>query len=371
MVSSQATPAGPKVSNPIKVLVVDDSTFMRYSLSQSLNGLAEIRVVGSARDGIEALEMIPKLQPDVVTLDVEMPRLDGLSTLRQIMTNFPRPVIMLSSLTKEGTVETIQALTYGAVDFVAKPAAQTGIRSLIPEIAGKIVRASQARVYPTTPRQQLSVPSILPAAAQNLDQKKVRSLRKNEPIVLIGTSTGGPRALNEVIPALPADLPAGVVVVQHMPAGFTRSLADRLNSLSHLRVKEAEPGDRPSAGQVLIAPGGFHMVLDEHEGFTLNQQPPVHGVRPAVDVTLLSLVQHYGKSIIAAILTGMGSDGTNGAVLLHSLGGHVIAEQESTCVVWGMPRSVTEAGASDEVLPLQEIAGAIERKVKSYLQRQL
>lgn len=368
MIPSQASPPNAKIMNPIKVLVVDDSAFMRYSLSQSLNNVAEIRVVGSARDGVEAMELIPKLQPDVVTLDVEMPRLDGLSTLRQIMANFPRPVIMLSSLTKEGAVETIQALTYGAVDFITKPSAQTGIRALIPEIAGKIVRASQAKIYPAS-RLPSATPPVLPVVAQNLGAKKVRPLRKNEPIVLIGTSTGGPRALNEVIPALPANLSAGVIVVQHMPAGFTRSLADRLNSLSHLLVKEAEPGDRPLAGQVLISPGGFHMVLDEDEKFSLNQKPAVHGVRPSVDVTLLSLVQRYGKSVIAIILTGMGSDGTNGAVLLHSLGGHVIAEQESTCVVWGMPRSVTEAGASDEVLPLHEIAGAIERNVNSYIQR--
>lgn len=369
MISSQASPANSKIMNPIKVLVVDDSAFMRYSLSQSLNDVAEIRVVGSARDGVEAMELIPKLQPDVVTLDVEMPRLDGLSTLRQIMANFPCPVIMLSSLTKEGAVETIQALTCGAVDFITKPTAQTGIRALIPEIAGKIVRASQAKIYPVTSRLTSAAPSVLPVAAQNLGAKKARPLRKNEPIVLIGASTGGPRALNEVIPALPANLSAGVIVVQHMPAGFTRSLADRLNSLSHLLVKEAEPGDRPLAGQVLISPGGFHMVLDEDERFSLNQKPTVHGVRPSVDVTLLSLVQRYGKSVIAVILTGMGSDGTNGAVLLHSLGGHVIAEQESTCVVWGMPRSVAEAGASDEVLPLHEIAGAIERNVNSYIQR--
>jgi two-component system, chemotaxis family, protein-glutamate methylesterase/glutaminase len=252
------------------------------------------------------------------------------------------------------------------VDFIAKPTAQTGIRSVIHEIAGKIIRAAQARVYPVTTRHPLPVVAAPAAVPQSLEGKKSRPLRKNEPIVLIGTSTGGPRALNEVIPALPADLGAAVIIVQHMPAGFTRSLADRLNSLSKLHVKEAEPGDRPAVGLVLLAPGGFHMVLNENEEFALNQNPPVHGVRPAVDVTLISLVQRYGKSVIATILTGMGSDGTNGTVLLHSLGGHVIAEQETTCVVWGMPRSVMEAGASSEILPLPEIAGGIERAVKAY-----
>jgi two-component system, chemotaxis family, protein-glutamate methylesterase/glutaminase len=376
--SSQASSANPrndnsarndnsgKIPNPVKVLVVDDSTFIRYTLSQALNEIAEIKVIGAARDGVEALEMIQQLQPDVVTLDVEMPRLDGLSTLRQIMANYPRPVVMLSSITKEGTVETIQALTYGAVDFITKPTAQTSIRAVIHEIAGKIIRAAQAKVYPVNGRTAPTPVAAVSAVTSEADGKRVRPLRKSEPIVLIGTSTGGPRALNEVIPALPADLQAAVIVVQHMPAGFTRSLAERLNSLSKLRVKEAEPGDRPTVGQVLLAPGGFHMVLNENEEFTLNQNPPVHGVRPAVDVTLISLVQRYGKAIIATILTGMGSDGTNGSVLLHSLGGHVIAEQESTCVVWGMPRSVMEAGASNEILPLPEIANGIERAIKAY-----
>ncbi|MBE0695614.1 MAG: chemotaxis response regulator protein-glutamate methylesterase [Anaerolineaceae bacterium] len=352
--------------SPIKVLIVDDSTFIRYTLSQALNEMSEIKVIGAARDGVEALEMIQQLQPDVVTLDVEMPRLDGISTLRQIMANFPRPVLMLSSLTKEGTVETIQALTYGAVDFIAKPAAQTGIRSVIHEVAAKIIRAAQARVYPLSTRHTTPIAGVRAGSSQAPEGKRYRSLRKNEPIVLIGTSTGGPRALNEVIPALPADLAAAVIVVQHMPAGFTRSLADRLNSLSKLAVKEAGPGDRPAAGLVLLAPGGFHMVLNENVEFTFNQNPPVHGVRPAVDVTLISLVQRYGKAVIASILTGMGSDGTNGSVLLHSLGGHVIAEHEATCVVWGMPRSVMESGASSEILPLPEIAGGIERAVKAY-----
>ncbi len=362
---SQVPTGKAKSNHPVKVLIVDDSTFIRFTLSQALNEMSEIQVVGMARDGIEALEMIPKLQPDVVTLDVEMPRLDGLSTLRQIMANFPRPVVMLSSLTKEGTVETIQALTYGAVDFIAKPTAQTGIRAIIQEIAGKIIRASQARVRSISTLAPVHAPTALPRDLE----KPTRPLRKNEPIVLIGTSTGGPRALNELIPALPADLQAAVVIVQHMPAGFTRSLAERLNVLSRLKVKEAEPGDRLAVGQVLMAPGGFHMVLTPKDDFGLNQNPPVHGVRPAVDVTLISLIQRYGKSVIAAILTGMGSDGTNGAVLLHSMGGHVITEQESTCVVWGMPRSVVEAGASSEILPLPEVASGIERAVKAFINK--
>lgn len=176
---------------------------------------------------------------------------------------------------------------------------------------------------------------------------------------MIGSSTGGPRALNTVVPMLRADIPAAFVIIQHMPAGFTRSLSERLNSTSELLVKEAAPEDRLEVGKVLLAPGGFHMVFDENEKVTLNQNPTVHGVRPAVDVTLLSIAKLFGSRVVTAILTGMGNDGTNAALLVHNSGGWVISEAEETCVVYGMPRSVFEAGASDEVVPLEKMADAI------------
>ena len=331
-----------------------------YSISRYLNEYPGIQVVGGARDGVEALEMIPRLNPDVVTLDVEMPRLDGISTLREIMSRFPRPVIMLSSLTKEGAVETIQALTLGAVDFTAKPTDRMNIQAVIAEVAVKIERAVTARVRPV----RLQPVMVHPAAIES-GSKTTRAYQKSDPIILIGTSTGGPKALNEVVPALPGDLPAALVIVQHMPAGFTHSLAERLNATSPLKVKEAEPGDKLRVGQALLAPGGFHMLFDENEQVVLNQNPPMHGVRPAVDATLMSLVQKFGNKVSAVILTGMGSDGTNGAVLLHSLGGKVIAEDESSCVVFGMPRSVIEAHAADKVVPLPEIPAAILQLVQS------
>ena len=352
---------GPDSNQPVRVLVVDDSAFLRYTISQYLNQIEGIVVVGTASDGVEALVVIPELQPDVVTLDVEMPNLDGISTLRQIMLRFPRPVIMLSSLTKNGAVETIQALTLGAVDFVGKPDNRLNIRSVMEEVAAKILRAVQARVKPAS----LVGLNLAPLPPVVKSGPGLRPRQKNDPIVLIGTSTGGPRALNEVIPALPASLGAAVVVVQHMPAGFTHSLAERLNSLAKLKVKEAQTGDGLEVGQVLIAPGGFHLLFDDREQVSLTQTPPVHGVRPAVDVTLTSLVERFGKKVIAVILTGMGSDGTNGANLLRSLGGTVIAEHESTCIVWGMPRSVTEKGLASQIVPLPEAAKAIEEAVQS------
>lgn len=344
----------------LRVMVVDDSAFMRFSIIQQLNEDPEIQVVGSASNGRDALRMIPQLQPDVITLDVEMPHLDGLSTLREIMKNFPCPVIMVSSLTKEGASETIQALMFGAVDFIAKPDNRLDIRIAMAEIIAKIKLAAKARVKRST--SYLLGNAASQAASQS--DKSIRPYSKLAPVILIGSSTGGPGALSEIIPMLSSNLPAPVVIVQHMPVGFTRSLSERLNSISALKVKEAEPGDQLMVGQVLVAPGGFHMTLDENERIALNQKPTVHGVRPAVDVTLNSMNRHFGKNMIGVILTGMGSDGAIGMSILHSAGGYVIAEHESTCVVWGMPRSVVEAGAADAVLPRPQIAKAIETAVQ-------
>lgn len=344
----------------IRVLVVDDSAFMRFTITKHLSDHPEIQVIGSARDGNEALELIPKLNPDVVTMDVEMPHLDGLSTLREVMTRFPRPVVMFSSLTAEGTSETVQALTIGAVDFIAKPSNKANIQAVMDEAAAKIVKAASSRVFnlpkSARPMEMVHKPTVTTA-------KSVRALTPADKVLIIGSSTGGPRALNAVVPELPANLNAAVVIVQHMPVGFTRSLADRLDSVSKIKVKEAEPGDKLEVGKALLAPGGFHMVFDRSGLVTLNQNPPVHGVRPAIDVAMTSIVPLHGKSIVSVILTGMGSDGTTGCQLVHGAGGYVIAEDESTCVVWGMPRSVYEAGVADEVKPLQDIALAITKKI--------
>jgi two-component system chemotaxis response regulator CheB len=342
---------------PIRVLIVDDSAFMRFTLAKRLAETAGLAVVGCARDGQEALALIGKLNPDVVTLDIEMPRMDGLTTLREIMATSPRPVIMLSSLTAEGAQETIQALTLGAVDFMPKPGVKANIDSIIGVLVPKIQRAAKARVY-AIPTAQGN--SVYPTEKKT---KTTRALKGDEKVVIIGASTGGPRALNTVISQLPQDLPAAVVVVQHMPAGFTRSLSERLDSISSLSVKEGAPGDVLEAGRGLVAPGGFHMVFDQQGQVEVNQNPPVHGVRPAVDVTMSSIVKRYGPATIGVVLTGMGSDGTNGAALIHSAGGYVIAEAESTSIVWGMPRSVIEAGVADEVAPLTEVAAAITRAI--------
>ncbi len=344
--------------SPIRVLLVDDSAFMRFTIARYLSESPELLVVGSARDGQEALDMIPELAPDVITLDVQMPRLDGLSTLREIMANDPLPVDMLSSLTTEGAHETVQALTWGAVDFIAKPVSKANIAAIMDELIIKIRHAAQARVWRIPRLSQLA------AKPQRL-QKTNRFQRLPHKVVVIGTSTGGPRALNTLMSQLPADLPAALFIVQHMPAGFTRSLAERLDNISPLAIREAAHGDRITTGLGLLAPGGFHTTLDKKGKIALTKNPPVHGVRPAVDITMHSVTQQFGAATVGVVLTGMGHDGTNGAALIHSAGGHIIAEDESTCVVWGMPRSVVEAGAADVIVPLPEVAAAIEKAVRT------
>ncbi len=345
---------------PVRVLIVDDSAYMRHVISQHLNAAPGLSVVGAARDGREALDLIPALDPDVITLDVDMPRLDGLATLREIMAHFPRPVVMLSGLVTESANETVQALTWGAVDFVAKPSLRANVAAVMNDVVAKVRLAASAQVQPLalSPAIARTRPFIqrplTPAVARRAAPDKV---------IVMGASTGGPRALTTVLAALPADLPAAILIVQHMPVGFTRPLADRLNKISPLAIKEAEAGDALEAGQALLAPAGFHMTLDEHGRIALNQNPPLHGVRPAMDVTMAAVAQRYPGAAIGVVLTGMGSDGRHGSALIHAAGGQVIAEAESSCVVWGMPRSVAEAGLADAVVPLPEIAAAIRHAV--------
>lgn len=349
----------------IRVLVVDDSAFMRKIISDLLSGDPAIEVIGAARDGLDALEKISLLRPDVVTLDVEMPRLDGLGALREIMTRFPTPVVMVSSLTEEGAEATIKALSRGAVDFLCKPSGSISLNmaDVKAELLAKVRGASGARPR-VAPRRDLapSEPpvSILERAGQMPEVSRARQPGK---LVVIGCSTGGPGALYQIIPELPGDLSAAMVIVQHMPPGFTRSLAVRLNEVSRIRVKQAEEGDRLEEGVALVAPGGYHLVFTEDGRASLNRDPALHGVRPAVDKTLESVVPVWRNRTLGIILTGMGYDGARGMAALKKAGGQTIAEHESTCVVYGMPKVVAEMGNADLILPLQDIASAITRVV--------
>jgi two-component system chemotaxis response regulator CheB len=342
--------------HPIRVLVVDDSAFIRHILAQRLEADPDITVVGRAYDGLDALAQIPALKPDVVTLDVEMPKMDGLTALRRIMSECPTPVIMLSAYTQQGARATIQALMRGAVDFVPKPTTQTSIRDVIEEL---IIKVKIAAVTPTSPH--ISPPTPPPPQTARTTP---RPLRRDDPVIVVGTSTGGPRALRQILSELPSDLPAALVMVQHMPPSFTNALAQRLDESSPLTVKEAENGDRLARGLALLAPGNFHLELDGRRRVSLNQKPRRNGVRPAVDVSMESAVEHYGSAVIGVVLTGMGSDGTTGAHSIKAAGGQVIAEHESTTAVYGMPRSVIEAGLVDRVVPLPQVAPTLIELVK-------
>ena len=343
---------------PIRVVLVDDSAYLRLVYRRALEREADLEVVGEARDGLEALEVVQRTDPDVLTLDVEMPRLDGLETLRRLMARRPRPVIMVSSLTTEGAMVTVRALELGAVDFVPKPDPRVAdaLDEMLRQLVTKLRIAALARL-----RGQ--VPACRPTAVPPRRRPPLPVARSARTLVVIGCSTGGPRALTEVVPRLDPALPAAYVLVQHMPAGFTRSLAERLDQLAPLPVKEAEEDDPLAPGQALVAPGDRHLIVGPRS-VALSQAPRLHGVRPAVDVTLQSAAAAHGARTVAVILTGMGSDGAEGAAAVRAAGGRVIAEDAATCVVDGMPRVIRERGLADLVLPLDRIADGIARLVR-------
>lgn len=344
-----AEPGGP--GRPVRVLVVDDSSTVRNVLVRRLDADAGIEVVGSAVDGFDALTKIQTLHPDVITLDIEMPRLDGLSTLERLMRDSPTRVVMVSSLTSEGAAATIRALELGAVDFIEKPVfgGVPAPHAVVDDVATKIKDAARARLGGAP----------LPAAASGKQGRRRPPSAWLPKKVVIGSSTGGPQALKNVLMALPEDLGVPVVVVQHMPAGFTRSLAERFDELCTVRVEEAEDGSRIEAGKVLLAPGGFHMTIGKRGVVSLNEGPTECGVRPAINITMESMVESFGADTLGVILTGMGSDGTRGAGLVKDAGGRIITEAEETCVVWGMPRSIEEAGYTDRIVPLDGIAATV------------
>ena len=366
----------------IRLLIVDDSAFMRKVLSDLFKNEADFQVLDMAKNGIEAVEKVQKFSPDVVTMDIEMPMMDGLVALEKIMEVKPTPVVMVSSLTKAGADATIRALGLGAVDFVAKTA---GAISRIDEISQELLQkcraaakvsgirlqASNLRAKPTAPVPVVAAktavePAPLEKPAPTPLKPSVLS-SMSDWIVAIGTSTGGPRALQEVLARLPGSLPCPTVVVQHMPPGFTKSLAERLNTLSALTVKEAEDNDRLVPGMVFVAPGDYHMTLRRDGGgvyVKLNKEPAIGGLRPAVDPMMLSVSEIYGSRTVGVILTGMGRDGAIGIKAIKNLHGLTIAEDQSTSVVFGMPKAAIEAGAIDTVLPLPQVADGILQCLK-------
>jgi two-component system chemotaxis response regulator CheB len=344
-----------KKNNAIKVMIVDDSAFMRKVLSEIVESEDWLTVVGTATDGKDALNKISIFEPDVITLDIEMPVMDGIDCLLEIMRKFPKPVIMLSSGTDHGAELTIKALDLGAVDFIAKPKNIFDIKNdkKRNEIIEKITIAKNINFK--NPKSRIV------AENENVIIKNNKVLRT---IIAIGSSTGGPKALQSVIPYLPGDIPAAVLVVQHMPPGFTNTLAERLDTKSKLTVKEAVHKERILPGHVYIAPGDSHMLVEvTAKGdllINLDKSPPVSGHRPSVDVMMESLSDTGFKNIVGVILTGMGADGSNGVKKLKEINkGFIIAQDEETSVVYGMPKMAVQTGAVDKVVPLDKISDEI------------
>ena len=367
-----------------RVMVVDDSALVRRIVSDILSTDPDLEVVATAAQAEFALAKLEREKPDVITLDLEMPGMGGLEAIRHIMATRPTPIVVLSSHAQRGAERTLQALDLGAVDFVLKPSAglSGGVTDVAAELTGKVKSAakaasSAARTATRTGAAAMEAPPVAqpasgaeraPYAAERAQYAAERAPYAAEraqyaaEIVAIGTSTGGPVALKTVLAMLPADLPVGVVVVQHMPAVFTRAFADRLDACCAVAVKEAEHGDLILPGRVLIAPGGWHMKVSRFGGeprVLLDQNAAVNGHRPSVDVLVRSVAAEYGGSAVGVIMTGMGRDGADGLHGLRARGGHVIAQDRDTSVIYGMNREVIEGGDADEVAPVEQIAGRI------------
>jgi two-component system chemotaxis response regulator CheB len=340
-----------------RVLIVDDSTVIRRLLSDALASDPAIEITGTAANGRIALQKITQVNPDIVTLDMEMPDMDGLATLAELRKTHPRlPVVMFSTQTQKGAVATLNALALGASDYVTKPAnvgsvtaAIQAVRSeLIPKIKG-LCRIDEPAIPPSL--------APIPAAARG-HENVLKQRRQQFDCIAIGVSTGGPNALTEILRQLPAELPVPIVIVQHMPPVFTKYLAERLDAISLLTVREAHSGDVLAPGGAWLAPGNFHMALARSPSgpiVQLHQGPPENSCRPAVDVLLRSVAEVYGSASLAVVLTGMGQDGLIGCEAIAAAGGGVVVQDQASSVVWGMPGAVTRAGRADQVLPLSRI----------------
>ncbi len=364
----------------VKVLIVDDSAFMRNALKKMLESDGSISVVSTARDGKEGIEKIKLYKPDVVTLDIEMPRMDGLTALKIIMKENPLPVLMISSLTQEGATSTMEALSLGAVDFIPKEMSFSSLSIMniksdliekIKHIAKKKMFSKQSLHFNRLKTAKTKSSSFTKASTKTQTSTTTHEIKKisvpatkknNVEIIALGISTGGPKALQEMLPHLPGDLPVGMLVVQHMPKAFTGPFAERLNKLCQVSVKEAEHGEVVRPGTVYIAPGGSHMKLKttgSRKTIVISDEPSNTIHKPSVDVMMMSVAEAVRGKIMSVIMTGMGSDGAYGMVKIKQLGGITIAESEESCVVFGMPKAAIAKGVVDFVVPLEEIAPTI------------
>ncbi|MBI3399712.1 MAG: chemotaxis response regulator protein-glutamate methylesterase [Deltaproteobacteria bacterium] len=348
-----------KPKNKIRVLVADDSALMRKLIPHILAKDHDIEVVATAVDGLFALKKIGEYRPDVITLDVDMPRMDGLTALKHIVAEYKTPVIMVSSLTEAGAELTLKALELGAMDFITKP--HDAISVHIGDIADDLIRKIKA-IAKVSPTRLFTAPR--PAAPLQKSPRRID--RTANKVVAIGISTGGPNALTYLLPMLPADISAGVLIVQHMPPGFTEVFAARLNNICKIEVKEARDGDMVIPGRAIIAPGGKHIKVKKTNlgsVVIVSSTAPVNGHQPSVDVLFNSVAIEYGHDAVGVIMTGMGEDGAEGLGRIKAARGATIAQDEESCVVYGMPKVAVERGYADRIVPLNDMAGAITEAV--------
>ncbi|MDO8341734.1 MAG: chemotaxis response regulator protein-glutamate methylesterase [Cellvibrio sp.] len=346
----------------IKVLVVDDSALVRSLLAEIIRDAPDMTLVGAAPDAYVARDMVKEFSPDVITLDIEMPRMDGLAFLEKLMNARPTPVIMISTLTEAGAETTLRALELGAVDFIPKPklGIASGIREYAELIVEKIRTAAGVRV-------KAQVKKIPPEIAASQKPPASGRLQSTEKIIAIGASTGGTEAIKELLMQLPAAVP-GIVMTQHMPAGFTRTYAERLNKMTRLYVAEAKGGERILPGHAFLAPGGHHLIVVRSGAdylVKLSDAEPLHRHRPAVDVMMESVALAGGKNVLGVLLTGMGKDGAKGMLDIRNHGGYTFAQDEASCVVYGMPKEAVLCGGVDQVVELDKMGAAMLEKIKT------
>lgn len=361
-------------SNKFRVLVVDDSAFMRKVLETIFTSDAQLQVVGHAKDGREAIALAESLKPDVITMDLNMPHMDGLQATAQIMTTNPRPIVIVSSESKEGADSTLKALEYGAIDFVTKPSAgiDLDMQSVKDELLRKVKMSAKVRVVRTAsriaaalqaPAKAGGAPSVRPATAPATSSAAPPSDMRF-PVVVLAASTGGPATVMRLAPGFTKDFPAAVILVQHMPAAFTTQYAVQLAEFTGIRVKEAESNESIVPGTLYICPGGQHLRVSPTGRMQLDAATGrIDGYLPNIDVTMESVAAFAGAMSIGVVLTGMGSDGARGAKAIKSTGGYVLAQDEATSVIFGMPAEAIKCGATDQVLSIDDIYAAIEKRV--------
>ncbi len=351
----------------IRVLVVDDSAFMRKVLHEIIASDPQLDVCGEAKDGRGAVEQSETLKPDVISMDINMPRMDGLEATEIIMSRNPRPILIVSSESREGAEVTLKALQLGAIDFVGKPSGgiDLDMSSVSDELCRKLKMAAKVRVVRTATRTRVHQDNeAAPVQAERAPAPAVAPARSSGkfPIVVLASSTGGPATLMKLVPQFPRDFPGAVLLVQHMPGNYTGQFSKQLGEVAQIKVKEAESGEIILPGQVYVCPGACHMKISTTGRLVVEEGERINGYRPCADLTLESAAEFSGASSVAVVLTGMGNDGAKGVQAVKAAGGHVIAQDESTAVIFGMPQEAIKTGAVDHVLPLEAIFAAIEKR---------